>query len=123
MVVTLSMHGCEHSKACQRFVAASEVAGEAAAALAAAYIALGRTNRGYLSAAESLYQWGVSTSQSYSDSGGRGSTIQNWLYPSTVHCNGIVYLVCCQIEPVCWFVGCYRAAACKSKGSRQGNAA
>ena len=64
--------------------AASEVAGEAAAALAAAYIALGRTDEAYLTAAESLYAWGVSTSQSYADSGGRGSTIQNWLYPSTV---------------------------------------
>ncbi|KAK9789217.1 hypothetical protein WJX73_008956 [Symbiochloris irregularis] len=61
---------------------ASEVAGEAAAGLAAAYIALGRTDNSYLQAAESLYKWGVQTSQSYAQSGGRGSTIQEFLYPS-----------------------------------------
>ena len=43
--------------------AASEVGGEAAAALAAAYIALGRIDEGYLTAAEALYAWGVSTSR------------------------------------------------------------
>lgn len=64
--------------------AASEVAGEAAAGLAAAYIALGRRDSSYLQAAESLYKWGASTSQSYAKSGGRGSTIQEWLYPSMV---------------------------------------
>ena len=64
--------------------AASEVAGEAAAALAASYIALGRTNKAYLDAAETLYSWGVKTFQSYSKSGGRGSTIHNFLYPSQV---------------------------------------